>query len=131
MPDSVRYDYEEARKICSSSPRGAAALLRLAVQKLCQELGEPGKNINSDIASLVKKGLPVEIQQALDIIRVIGNNAVHPGELSPDDVSEVAASLFELINAIIEERISKPKKLQKLFDRLPKGAREGIENRDK
>ena len=131
IPESVKYDYEEAREICTSSPRAAAALLRLAVQKLCKELGEPGKNINNDIASLVKKGLPVEIQQALDIIRVVGNNAVHPGELSPDDVSEVAASLFDLINAIIEERISKPKKLQKLFDKLPEGARKGIENRDK
>jgi hypothetical protein len=131
IPATVKYDYEEARKICSSSPRGAAALLRLAVQKLCKELGEPGKNINEDIASLVKKGLPVEIQQALDIIRVVGNNAVHPGELSSDDVSEVAASLFELINAIIEERISKPKKLRILFDRLPEAARKGIESRDK
>lgn len=131
MPDSVKYDYEEAREICSSSPRGAAALLRLAIQKLCKELGESGKNINSDIANLVKKGLPVEIKQALDIIRVVGNNAVHPGELSSDDVAEVSTSLFELINTIVEERVSKPKKLQELFSRLPEGARKGIENRDK
>jgi hypothetical protein len=131
MPEVVKYEYEEARGISTSSPRGAAALLRLAVQKLCKELGESGKNINEDIASLVKKGLPVEIQQALDIIRVVGNNAVHPGELNADDVAEVTASLFELINAIVEERISKPKKLQKLFERLPEGARKGIESRDK
>jgi hypothetical protein len=131
MPGSVKYDYEEARDICSYSPRGAAALLRLAIQKLCKELGESGKNINEDIACLVKKGLPVEVQQALDIIRVVGNNAVHPGELSSDDVSEVAASLFDLINVIIEDRISKPKKLQKMFDNLPDNARKSIENRDK
>lgn len=130
MPKAVRADYEEARDIAGASPRAAAALLRLAIQKLCAELGEPGKNINDDIASLVKKGLPVEIQQALDIIRVVGNNAVHPGELQPDDVADVAFSLFELTNQIVEERVSKPKKLKALFARLPKGARDAIGKRD-
>jgi hypothetical protein len=130
MPESVRADYEEAREICGASPRAAAALLRLAIQKLCKELGEPGKDISDDIANLVKKGLPLEIQQALDIIRVVGNNAVHPGELQPDDIAEVAYSLFELTNQIVEERISKPKKLQSLFARLPQGARNAIHKRD-
>ena len=120
----------EAREICGASPRAAAALLRLSIQKLCKELGESGKNINNDIANLVLKGLPSQIQQALDIIRVIGNNAVHPGELNPEDVAEVAFSLFELTNQIVEEMISKPKKLEALFNRLPEGARDAIKRRD-
>ena len=129
-PDQTRVDYDEARNIVGESPRGAAALLRLAIQKLCIHLGESGKNLNDDIGSLVKKGLPVEIQQALDIVRVIGNNSVHPGELSEEDVSDVALTLFELINQIVEDRIARPKKLNSLFEKLPKGAREGIEKRD-
>lgn len=130
MPASVKTVYEEAREVASASPRAAAALLRLAVQQLCIELGEKGNNINDDIANLVKNGLPSQIQKALDILRVVGNNAVHPRELQPDDIMEIAVSLFELVNQIVEETITKPKKMEEIFDRLPKGARDAIEQRD-
>jgi hypothetical protein len=131
MPPDVRIDYDEARLIAANSPRGAAALLRLSIQKLCVHLGESGANINDDIAALVRKGLPVEVQQALDIVRVVGNNAVHPGELSAADVASVASALFELVNQIVEERISRPKKLKDMFAKLPQGARDAINKRDK
>ena len=130
-PADIRQDYEEARSVAQHSPRAAAALLRLCVQKLCKHLGEPGKNINDDIGSLVKKGLPVEIQQALDIVRVIGNNAVHPGEITPDDVADVSSSLFELVNYIVEDRIARPKKLAAMFTTLPGPVLAGIAARDK
>ncbi len=65
MPEEIRTEYEESRRIAEASPRAAAALLRLAVQKLCKLLGEKGENLNQDIANLVKKGLNVEVQRAL------------------------------------------------------------------
>lgn len=130
MPAEVQADYEEARNVAQQSPRASAALLRLCIQKLCQHLGEPGKNLNEDIGSLVKKGLPVEIQQSLDIVRVVGNNAVHPGELSGDDVRDVSGALFELVNHIVEDRISRPTKLATLFASLPAKALSAIEKRD-
>ncbi|MEK4195998.1 DUF4145 domain-containing protein [Paenibacillus sp. FSL L8-0323] len=131
MPEAVSTDFNEARNIVNHSPRGAAALLRLVLQKLMIELGESGKDINKDIGSLVNKGLPEEIQQALDIVRVIGNESVHPGELDLRDDQETALQLFELINFIIEERISRKKRISSLFSRLPEGKLKGIEARDK
>ncbi|WP_449602996.1 DUF4145 domain-containing protein [Paenibacillus sp. Marseille-Q9583] len=131
MPESLKEDFVEARNIVNQSPRGAAALLRLALQKLMLELGESGKDINKDIGSLVKKGLPEEIQQALDIVRVIGNESVHPGELDLRDDHDTALQMFELINFIIEERISRKKRISSLFSRLPEGKLKGIEVRDK
>lgn len=130
MPEPIASDYLEARSIVGHSPRGAAALLRLAVQKLCVSLGETSGNINADIGSLVKKGLPIEIQQALDVVRVVGNNAVHPGELNDGDIAGIAAALFDLVNAIVEDRIARPKKLAALFANLPEGARAAIAKRD-
>lgn len=130
MPEAVKADYQEARDIVNVSPRGAAALLRLSIQKLCVALGENEGSIDKDIKSLVGKGLPVGIQQALDVVRVVGNNAVHPGELTTDDIAEVSISLFELINAIVEERIARPRALEELYLRLPEGARNAIERRD-
>jgi len=129
LPESVKSIYLEAAAISSTSPRGAAALLRLAVQVLCTELGEKGKNINTDIASLVKKGLPERVQQALDIVRVTGNNAVHPGQIDVDDPA-VTSNLFELINVITEYTISMPNKINSVYGELPDNALESINKRD-
>lgn len=119
------------RNIATLSPRGAAALLRLAIQKLCAHLGAGGKNINDDIGNLVKKGLPVKIQQALDIVRVTGNEAVHPGELDLKDDVETVESLFRLTNIIAQEMISNPKDIDELYSKLPSSKLDGIKKRDR
>jgi hypothetical protein len=130
LPADVIEDYIEASNILDRSPRGAAALLRLAIQKLCVSLGERGKNINDDIASLVQKGLPKRIQQSLDIVRVIGNNAVHPGTIDLKDDRDTSSKLFVLVNIIAEVMITQPKEIDELFNSLPEGQRVAIEKRD-
>lgn len=129
--DDIKEDYMEARSVLSRSPRGAAALLRLALQKLCKQLGEGGKDINSDIANLVKKGLRPSIQKALDIVRVTGNESVHPGVLDMKDNRGVALKLFELINLIADVMISEPKRVDELYETVvPDEKKKAIAGRD-
>ena len=130
LPAACAADFAEASAVFSHSPRSSAALIRLAIQKLMPLVGGAGKNINEDIKALVSKGLPVMVQQALDVCRVVGNNAVHPGEMDLNDTPEVAQSLFRLINIIVEEMITKPKEIEKIYSSLPEGARDAINKRD-
>ena len=130
LPDEVKADYLEAAEIASRSPRGAAALLRLCVQKLCIQFGKPGKNINDDIAALVKDGLTPMIQRALDIVRINGNNAVHPGEIDLSDDLGRVANLAKLVNLIAEYQISAPNRVNEMFDSLPDAQKDQITKRD-
>jgi hypothetical protein len=131
LPADIKADFNEARAILGPSPRGAAALLRLCIQKICKHMGESGENINSDIASLVTKGLDIKIKRALDIVRVIGNESVHPGQIDLRDDPATAARLFELVNLVADRMISEPKRINEMFDALPEDKRKGIESRDK
>jgi Domain of unknown function (DUF4145) len=131
LEEEIRQDYLEAASILERSPRGAAALLRLAIQKLSRQLGRPGKNINDDIAALVKAGeIPQRVQQALDIVRVVGNHSVHPGQIDLRDDRETALHLFQLVNLIADRTISQPKQVEELYGALPEPARKQIERRD-
>jgi len=131
MPDDMRQDYLEARDIVGRSPRAAAALLRLSLQKLMPHLDERGKDLNDDIASLVRKGLPEKIQKGLDSLRVIGNNAVHPGQIDLKDDPATATALFELLNMIVDVMIAQPKRVDEIYAKVPVSAKEAIEKRDR
>ena len=132
MPDSVKQLYNEAGLIYNKSPRAACALLRLAIDRLCNELGETDRDINKNIGELVKKGLSPSVQKALDIVRVVGNKAVHPGQIAFDvDDKETAVALMKLVNMITERMITEPQEIDSMFEQLPDSAKNAIENRDK
>jgi len=131
LNDDIKKDYLEAASIFNKSPRGAAALLRLTLQKLMIQLGEKGKNLNDDIANLVKKGLPVKIQQSLDAMRVIGNEAVHPGQIDLCDDQATAEQLFKLVNFIAEKMITEPKNIEEIYNKIPDNKKQQINERDK
>jgi len=130
LREEIVRDYEEAASILQKSPRGAAALLRLAIQKLCIELSGK-KNLNEAIAELVKQGLPQKVQQSMDALRVIGNEAIHPGQLDLRDDIETAEGLFRLLNFIAEKMITEPKAIEAIYEKIPDGQKEQIKKRDK
>lgn len=136
MPEEIKKDFREARQIFNYSPRGSAALLRLATEKLVEILIEKSKrkntkNLNKNIGILVEEGLPTSIQKALDSLRVIGSEAVHPGVLNLNDNEDIALKLFKLVNLIIENRISQVEEIENLFkNKIPKSKKEQIEKRD-
>lgn len=129
LPDKVRKLYVEAGLVAQLSPRSCCALLRLALQELLIQLGESG-DINSAIKSLVQKGLDSNIREALHTVRVIGNHAVHPGNIDFDEFIETNA-LFELLNAIARDRITIPRERAEMYDKLPKRDRDFMEKMDK
>lgn len=130
LPPDVLAVVDEARSIIDTSARGSAALLRLSIQMLCKHLGEAGENLNDDIANLVKKGLNPIVQKSLDVVRVIGNESVHPGVIDLNDDKDTAIRLFDLINIIAEQMITQPKHVSELYEKLPESKRAAIEKRD-
>jgi hypothetical protein len=130
LPDEIKRDFIEAAKILELSPRGSAALLRLCIQKLCKHLGKSGENVNRDIASLVKDGLDARIQKSLDIVRVVGNSAVHPGMIDLTDDRDTASKLFRLVNIIADVMITQPRHIDELYEDLPETSKQQIKNRD-
>ncbi len=130
MPEDVAADYKEARDIVARSPRAACALLRLALQKLMPHLGGKGKHLDDDIGALVKKGLPERLQQALDGVRVIGNNAVHPGEIDLKDDADTAVALFHILNMIVDVVITQQKRVAEVYSKVPSASKDAIRRRD-
>lgn len=130
LPPELVADYIEAAEVFERSPRAAAALLRLLIQKLMPHVGGKGKKIDDDIGILVENGLPKRVQKMLDSVRVIGNNAVHPGIMDILDNKDSASAIFKLVNLIVEYMITNTRQIDEIYDSLPQGARDAIAKRD-
>ena len=101
LDEGIRKLYYEAAGIYQDSPRAAAALLRLCIEKLCRQLGETG-SLNTCIGNLVENGMNTHIQQALDYCRVIGNSAVHAGQIDLEEDPSKVSILFDLVTHVTQ-----------------------------
>ncbi|MCX2546591.1 DUF4145 domain-containing protein [Pseudomonas sp. COW5] len=126
MPDDVKIDFEEARQVFNHSPRASAALLRLCVQKLCQQLLGKKGDIHKQIGELVEIGLPPRVLKAFDTIRIFGNESVHPGTLNLNDTPEVALALFTLLNMAVRHCITEETELETIRALTPENKRRDL-----
>jgi len=117
-----RREFEEGSQILEASPRGAAALLRLTIEKLCKELGVGGESLKADIPLFVRQHVDTRVQKVLDAARMIDGNATRPGQIGLEDDRTTAESLSGLVNLICEKMIMEPTHLQAVYTRLREGA---------
>lgn len=131
MPENVMEIYLEAREISPLSPRASAALLRLALEILLPQVGAKQDKIDKMIGQLVGEGIPKEVEKALDGVRVIGNEAVHPGTIDVEDNPDIAFALFKLLNFIVDRMITQKKDIEEIYNLIPENKLKGITNRNK
>ena len=118
---TIRRLYNEAALIVNHSSRASCALLRLALEILCMNEGanddnlpEGKRRLSDRINYLVKEmGLSVEIAEAFHNVRHAGNEALHTGEINLTDDKSIALELFEMINIIADDLITRKKKIKK------------------
>lgn len=130
MPADVLKIYNEAREVSNLSSRASTALLRLALEKLLPQVGAQKGKIDNMIGELVAKGLPKEVEKALDSLRVIGNEAVHPGTIDLEDNADIAYALFKLLNVVVDRMITQRKEIDEIYNLIPEGKLKGINNRN-
>lgn len=132
MPEDAKALYEEAREVLGISRRAGTALARASLERLLKTL-DPQTG-NPDLATRIAKiapRLPESLGQILTIIRVAGNQSLHvpdqPGELlvlvlDPEE-TEVVDLMFEAINELVEQLITRPAKVASHFEKVPEMVR--------
>lgn len=137
MPESVAALYNEARAVAAASRRAGAALARAALERLLKELdpkAPANANLDDRIARVTGK-VHTPTAQLLTVCRYVGNKSLH-GDDTPDEAvlllltdadSELMDAIFESINRVVDDLITKPNQAQQLYEGLPAGVRASAE----
>ena len=138
LPENMRKIYEEARDVYEVSPRCAAALGRVLLEKLVYYLlekqytskGDDNTEDTTDKENKIKKltlhnlieklDLDKEIKDSCNNIRLLGNEGAHAGEIDFEDnlSKEAVEGLFILINHIIYETITRKREAKEANDKI-------------
>lgn len=114
LSDDIKDLLIEASHIVNSSPRAAMALLRLALDKMINNLlsdEDQSKNLKKKINIVFTKyNISEKIKDIAHSIRGIGNESVHPGTIMDNVDREEVLFVFDMINLIAEETLTLSKK---------------------
>ena len=121
MPDNVKSVYYEAKSVLNISPKSACALLRLALEMLLNELDIGGRTLNDKINNYCNDfDSNNRLIKAFHLLRIVGNEAVHPGVIDINDNEDIARAMFEILNEIVDETITKKDKMDAIFEYITK-----------
>ena len=125
MTNEQKQLFNEAKDIFDKSPKAAGALLRCVIERILRDKFQE-KHSQSLLGTILKEKnvqneLGHEIIQLCETCKLIGNDAAHSSLIIYEDESKQEVELlFELINAIAEELLSKPRKRQEMLDKSKK-----------
>lgn len=128
LPKAAADLYQEAREVAAASPRSAAALLRVALEALLDDLHPSGGKLVDRIDELHAGGLPTPQTQAMDVLRLIGNEAAHAGTVHDADNPETVRQLFHYLNYLAESSET-VRRIAASYQALPKHKRAEAERR--
>jgi hypothetical protein len=109
VPLNIIKTFEEAVTCHSTGCFVAAAIMiRRTLEEICEETGATGKDLKDRIKSLrIKIILPQELFEAMDELRVLGNDAAHIEAKSYDQISKIEIDIaleftVELLKALYQ-----------------------------
>jgi hypothetical protein len=100
----VEEDFEEAAAILTKSPRGAVALMRVCIQKVLPLLKHNGSGPSEYNTEVMRKGLEVEIQEAMEVLQVLRSDPLQLTNFDSQEDKEVAFRFINSLKAILERR---------------------------
>ncbi|MFP4875019.1 DUF4145 domain-containing protein [Mammaliicoccus sciuri] len=120
MPKNIKDLYNEASSVFESSPRSSLAIIRLALDLLCIKLGAKEQdNLFNKVEWLYNENvIDAELKELAHGVRGLGNGAVHPRNIDEEINKDDAIIVFELLNIIVEEKITKENRKNELVNRF-------------
>lgn len=140
LPKPVKELYLEAAAVLPHSKRASAALCRAALEMLAKHLTPNlDKKVQLDGRLIaLTKGESTGLDKLLQVIRHVGNKALHGADESDNSVTaflhdsstpQIAGLFFVALNDLAYEHITRARLQQEAYDALPQGVRANFETK--